>query len=224
MPALLPTRAYAGYCAATDYASPAKCQVESTGALQITRLEQCFAACMGCAKCNFMSFSKRNQDCSWYQHCTLDALHPGTEEQNYTTYDLTQGYEQFGKVGARADPWAVADLPRRGAARFNPRPPRIAPVNASRRFEWSAVPRNFADQVDISFLVQYWGASGRPLIFAEKTLAYLEDLAHCGALLALVYFLPLGAHAAASRLALGAASILLASLSPLLAFFLRSRR
>ena len=52
-----------------------------------------------------MSFSKRNKDCSWYQHCSLDALKMGTDEQNYTTFDLRQGYERVGKVTATADPW-----------------------------------------------------------------------------------------------------------------------
>ena len=36
--------------------------------------------CEKCKLCNFVSFSKRNQDCSWYEHCNwreLEIVHAG---------------------------------------------------------------------------------------------------------------------------------------------------
>ena len=59
-------------------------------------------ACLGCARCSYLSFSRVNADCSWFYTCDLTRLHTRFAAQaGYQTFDLTAGFEAFGKFPTR---------------------------------------------------------------------------------------------------------------------------
>ena len=50
----------------------------------------------------------------------------------------------------------------------------------SRTNNWSGVPPTLEDTVDISILMQYWGAApGRTVSFAQHSAAFVRKLALC---------------------------------------------
>ena len=52
---------------------------------RVTRsLADCVAMRRGCANCNFVSFSRANSDCSWFNACNVSALHSPTYENGKT--------------------------------------------------------------------------------------------------------------------------------------------
>ena len=62
-----------GYCKATLYFSD--CERAEYGAWESpTTLRECVDACQGCARCNYVSFSKSNRDCSWFHNCSFSEL------------------------------------------------------------------------------------------------------------------------------------------------------
>ena len=66
-----------GTCGNTNYGGD--CSVQPRGAwnakdLNITSVDECVAKCAGCKKCNFISFSTHNSDCSWYEACDWKEL------------------------------------------------------------------------------------------------------------------------------------------------------
>ena len=69
-----------GTCGATNYGGD--CSVLDRGAWNTTSegisdLASCVARCQrGCSKCEFVSLSLKNEDCSWYQACDLQRLLP----------------------------------------------------------------------------------------------------------------------------------------------------
>ena len=74
---MLRHRVRRGYCAPTS--SPGDCTRDSKGTFDLSSrpelrsLRGCAALCAGCQHCQFVSFSKVNDDCSWYSTCP--ALH-----------------------------------------------------------------------------------------------------------------------------------------------------
>ena len=52
------------------------------GAWSVTNATGCIQLCLGCARCNYVSFSPELQDCSWYSKCSLKHLQgvDGTHE------------------------------------------------------------------------------------------------------------------------------------------------
>ena len=51
------------------------CERAEYGAWQTpTTLRECVNACQGCARCNYISFSARNRDCSWFHNCSFSEL------------------------------------------------------------------------------------------------------------------------------------------------------
>lgn len=85
-----PNETKAGNCGPTTFGGD--CQVDAMGAWNTTSagigsLAACVARChAGCAKCNYVSFSKRWEDCSWYAHCDMRSLSSGYE---HTTVAVT---------------------------------------------------------------------------------------------------------------------------------------
>jgi len=74
-PALLLSHAHRGYC---EPAFNGDCESDSKGAWTLAAREPfsaCYARCMACANCNFVSFSAKERDCSWYSECDTDGLH-----------------------------------------------------------------------------------------------------------------------------------------------------
>ena len=61
-----------GYCGLAD--SKSDCATSSMGAWSMNNVTRCIQRCLGCARCNFISFSPELQDCSWYHKCSLAHL------------------------------------------------------------------------------------------------------------------------------------------------------
>ena len=66
-----------GFCSETTSWGPwldeAACRSGVKGAFgfgtDVRSLESCVAKCKGCARCNYVSFSHKARDCSWFQRC-----------------------------------------------------------------------------------------------------------------------------------------------------------
>lgn len=75
-------RAATGYCAATSEATD--CETAQMGSWQLelnvantsweVAAAACLARCSMCARCRFISLSRRWRDCSWYASCHIDQL------------------------------------------------------------------------------------------------------------------------------------------------------
>lgn len=77
MATVLPANASAGYCAGTTYAPP-DCERGTKGAWLLSKsaraswdaaLAACASHCARCARCEFISFSPKLGDCSWFNQC-----------------------------------------------------------------------------------------------------------------------------------------------------------
>ena len=71
-----PPRISRGYCGVTNAKSD--CATSSMGSWSMNNATRCIQRCLGCARCNFISFSPEAQDCSWYHKCSLAHL-PGAQ-------------------------------------------------------------------------------------------------------------------------------------------------
>ena len=80
-----------GYCAATEYNS-GDCIAGDMGSFrwpigqrhhhaatdewrEVGGMQDCIARCLECARCQVVSYSRTEHDCSWYFQCNLEALH-----------------------------------------------------------------------------------------------------------------------------------------------------
>ena len=66
-----------GTCGQTSYGS--ECSKSGSGAYNTTTegirtLADCAAKVSGCSNGNYVSFSLKNEDCSWYSHCNMKSL------------------------------------------------------------------------------------------------------------------------------------------------------
>ena len=155
-----------GYCGVTTTTSQQACESEPWGSFPLRSLGECVRACLGCARCSYLSFSRVNADCSWFYTCDLTRLHTRFAAQaGYQTFDLTAGFEAFGKFPTRKDPYAA--VPWR----------RAAPPPADGR--WPALPPTLSDTVELSVLMQYWAARLRTVDFASNAKQFLEQLTLC---------------------------------------------
>lgn len=129
-------------------------------------LDECVRACLGCARCSYISFSRANADCSWFYTCDLARLHTRFAAQaGYQTFDLTAGFEAFGKYPTRKDPYAAVPWHRA-----------VAPPTDGR---WPALPPTLSDTVEVSVLMQYWAARPRTVDFAANAKQFIEQLTLC---------------------------------------------
>ena len=63
-------RPQTGFCAVTDNTLPGSCSFGFSGSWpEHTTLDPCVQACRKCNRCNYISFSNRAADCSWYFEC-----------------------------------------------------------------------------------------------------------------------------------------------------------
>ena len=71
-------RAPDGFCGVTSHEAPGDCGRDDSGVLGLlpgetrsveTTARACLARCNACERCNFVSFSRRLGDCSWYARC-----------------------------------------------------------------------------------------------------------------------------------------------------------
>ena len=75
------SRSHTGFCGPTNYKR--ECATGPSGAFKLTSLSACKAQCQLCDACNFISFSAKNRDCSWYKTCDLSSLGGGGAEEAY---------------------------------------------------------------------------------------------------------------------------------------------
>ena len=66
-----------GTCGTTTYGGD--CNASPRGAwnttsAHIASVDACAAKCAACSRCNFVSFSAKNEDCSWYEACDWNEL------------------------------------------------------------------------------------------------------------------------------------------------------
>ena len=153
---LKPPTPLPGHCGVTAFTPPSACETLSQGSFQLKSAAACVRTCLSqCRRCLFVSFSRATSDCSWYETCDTSRLEPA---DGYQTYDLSQGFEAYGKLTAVSDPFEAAA--RREAKRLRAaRPPR-AELRHSLRPDpaWPSVPRDWQEKVDLSILAQYWAA------------------------------------------------------------------
>ena len=120
-----------GYCATTEYNTGA-CLRDTKGSFPWpadvgTRstewhLQACIASCMACARCNFVSFSRGERDCSWYRDCDMGALN---NDLAFTKHKTWKVRDADGSVAAAAR----AILSRREPVASEPfRKPRLIDV------------------------------------------------------------------------------------------------
>jgi SAM-dependent methyltransferase len=65
-----PRDAHMGHCGITQPDVSRQCRAKDTNGTFAARTPQaCAKACWRCAKCNFISFSMKESDCSWYESC-----------------------------------------------------------------------------------------------------------------------------------------------------------
>ena len=71
-----------GYCAFTNSDDGEGCSYANKGSWTISTglsidaaRTECRARCQACKRCNFISFSRKAHDCSWFHSCDLAALH-----------------------------------------------------------------------------------------------------------------------------------------------------
>ena len=79
-----------GYCAATATGKVGDCTAGNKGCFtwppspaaapsgKLRGLQACVLECLKCARCNYVSFSRMERDCSWYHSCDLARLFSGT--------------------------------------------------------------------------------------------------------------------------------------------------
>ena len=75
------SRSHTGFCGPTNYKR--ECATGPSGAFKLTSLSACKGQCQLCDACNFISFSAKNRDCSWYETCDLSSLGGGGAEEAY---------------------------------------------------------------------------------------------------------------------------------------------
>jgi hypothetical protein len=118
--ALLPLRpadpiGLIGYCEPTEYNS-GDCAIGGKGSFQwpllsrfngtvdrdakeIEGMRDCVRECLSCASCFYVSFSRNERDCSWYQSCDLDALQ---NEFDFTHHHPRKVREADGSITAES--------------------------------------------------------------------------------------------------------------------------
>ena len=122
-----------GYCAATDAGKLGDCAAGSKGCFawpleaqrytqpagKLRGLQACIRECLTCARCNFVSFSRVERDCSWYFECDLRKLHNGTATghssvrvRDPATGGLLDPVRQFMEAGYGREAGAPSSPPR----------------------------------------------------------------------------------------------------------------
>ena len=75
-----------GFCAETAEGWEGDCATGLQGAWPWQGRAACIERCTRCRRCNFVSFSDINRDCSWYHACALDSLNMHAYNgESYTT-------------------------------------------------------------------------------------------------------------------------------------------
>ena len=77
---------YIGYCGFTDYGGDCSRDVQGAWPLrEVGTFDGCYRRCLACERCNFISFSRNADDCSWYLTCKLPLQQPAPK-MNHVTF------------------------------------------------------------------------------------------------------------------------------------------
>ena len=96
-----------GFCSITS-SRKGNCVLGFSGSIKgVQTLDECVERCRGCARCGFVSFAKRHDDCSWYASCPRTLL---TTPHGYHTVAVNAS-----RSSTPAPPWRSVAPP---AARF----------------------------------------------------------------------------------------------------------
>jgi hypothetical protein len=105
-----------GYCAETADGWAGDCAAGLQGSWGIRRWSACVERCERCARCNFVSFSDTNRDCSWHFACAVESLN-------------SHGIGGSSYVTARVKPRAVRSCLLPSGVRRPPPPPAAEDVH-----------------------------------------------------------------------------------------------
>tara|TARA_B110001452_G_scaffold120647_1_gene100126 strand:- start:401 stop:2122 length:1722 start_codon:yes stop_codon:yes gene_type:complete len=76
----------AGFCAVTSVGEGVHCSPQdhqgSWGKPDLT-LQSCIARCAACQRCHFVSYSRKEMDCSWFRHCGSTLLQGATAHTTF---------------------------------------------------------------------------------------------------------------------------------------------
>ena len=124
----LPAVGHLGYCATTEYNS-GECDVDNKGSFKwpigrrhagsdlsdherdIGGMQDCMQKCLLCARCDLVSFSRSERDCSWYRSCDLEHL-----LDEFATGHHSQRVRFNGSVTAEAKAFMATPVRSPGAA------------------------------------------------------------------------------------------------------------
>ena len=120
-----------GYCEETPEASD--CSRGFFGSVRgIKDLAGCVAMCTGCARCRFVSYSQRNDDCSWFSWCRQPrtAAGPPTHAESYQTVAVLPATQHRASLapaaasnGSKASPLSPSWSPSLDATQCEPSSP-----------------------------------------------------------------------------------------------------
>lgn len=104
-----------GYCARTCDGDEGDCAIGDLGTWPgrthgILTLEACAAACRRCSRCRYVSYSSRNDDCSWFHSCSIQHLGLDWGGDSYTSLAVRPPLESE-PGGARWRPRAARGRP-----------------------------------------------------------------------------------------------------------------
>merc|ERR1712138_87135 len=81
----------AGFCRPTEFGG--NCDSGDDGAWNRLDRQACVAKCEACPRCAVLSYSRKNDDCSWYAWCDLaDTRRPPSNAEDYVTLRLLPNF------------------------------------------------------------------------------------------------------------------------------------
>jgi len=153
--------AKAGLCAPTEHNS-GDCELSSSGSWSgMDSLRACNEKCRYCDNCVYVSYSKRNDDCSWYASCNLNNLTtmpeiPSARGWSYATIRANKSAAVEPTMPSNCSLTVPASL---ALERNRPRPAGLEPFNLSRVAQSS------------------WLGKGKDYVFSSKAMRTLRIFA-----------------------------------------------
>jgi hypothetical protein len=64
--------------------------------LSVAALDACVSKCRGCARCRYVSFSEKEQECFWWHNCHMDRLHTPPFAAGFHSVSVASGADGSG--------------------------------------------------------------------------------------------------------------------------------
>lgn len=151
----------AGFCRVTEFGGD--CERGDEGAWSGARdVQACIAKCQTCARCAVLSYSRRQDDCSWYAWCDLaDTRRPPSTGADYVTLAIRPTF-------APPAPERVERHPRAGSVRLAITTLAIGPKAACGLVHWCEHTRLFMSLLPRAWAIETVIVGGEGLV-AEET-------------------------------------------------------